>query len=258
MTAIKVRRMAGLLTKVMPLHGGCSFKKRRVLASVTTSILTYAAPVWVSAMDVKANVSKAISAMRPVKIRVCSAHRTVSNEALDVLSDIPPADLLVRRVADRYDLRDPGIAQTNLMRRWRRRWVENPNNVAKWTRKLIPDLDMWCQRQFGFPNFYTSQLLTGHGVFSKYMFNLHLCNSPMCGYCGLIDSAEHVLFHCQRWDRARRDLFTVIGGPCLPEELVGVLLGERRFWRAFEVFAETVLSKKRHDYVSRRIIVTKT
>ena len=255
MTAAKTRRIAGFLVKIMPLQGGCSFRKRRVLASVTTSILTYAAPVWVHAMDVKVSAAKVIGAMRPVKIRICSAYRTVANEALDVLTDVPPADLLVRRVADRYNLCDTVRAQENLLQQWRQRWLENQKNTAKWTRILIPDLDVWCQRSFGYPNFFTTQLLTGHGAFGKYLFKLKLCDSPMCGHCGLIDSAEHVLFHCQRWGRARRDLFEVIGGQCLPGELIGTLLQDRKYWRAFERFAEIVLSEKRRNFTTRRFVV---
>ena len=78
----------------MPNIGGPREAKRRLVASVVNSKLLYAAPIWTSALHNYAIPKKLFSAQRCVVLRIVSAYRTVSSNAVLVLASVPPIDLL--------------------------------------------------------------------------------------------------------------------------------------------------------------------
>ena len=45
-------------------------------------------------------------------------------------------------------------------------------------------------------NFYTTQVLTGHGSFANYLRRFNLSEDSLCPICGQEDSAFHSLFEC--------------------------------------------------------------
>lgn len=62
---------------------------------VIHSTILYAAPVWRSAIKVERNKQLLISCQRKTLLRVASAYRTVSAQAVQVIAGFPPIDLMV-------------------------------------------------------------------------------------------------------------------------------------------------------------------
>lgn len=127
---------------------------------------------------------------RRITIRVAMAYRTVSTDALLVVTGTPPIDLLAKERAEIDEARRTGgdtaeagaRARDRLEDRWQERW--NNSETGCWTRKLIPDIKTW-------------QALTGHGCFPEYLHLFRLLQSACCWYCGNpSDSAEHTIFEC--------------------------------------------------------------
>ena len=64
------------------------------------------------------------------------------------------------------------------------------------------------ERKFEEVNYCLTQLLSGHGYFSKYLFKMGKMTRPTCIYDDAsIDDAERIiLFHCERWRLEKRNL----------------------------------------------------
>ena len=73
-----------------------------------------------------------------------------------------------------------------------------------WTYRLIPNIEMWLNRNHGETNYCLTQFFTGHGDYRKYLFRFRIDESPFCPACPeLEEDPEHVLFYCPRFIRER-------------------------------------------------------
>lgn len=59
---------------------------------------------------------------------------------------------------------------------------------------------------------YVAQVVTGHGVFGKFLHRIGKAETSSCWYFSEIeDHSEHTLFECSRWDEARLDVGRKLG-----------------------------------------------
>ena len=66
------------------------------------SVLMYAAPAWVDNVKIKKYRMLIKRRQRKALLRVTSAYRTVSSEALSVITDTPPTELLMNKRTSIY------------------------------------------------------------------------------------------------------------------------------------------------------------
>lgn len=158
---------------------------------------------------------------RPLTIKISRAYRTVSDEALDELSKIPPMDLLLLEHKTRFDANNAKLAEEQMLEKWRSRW-NSATGKAVWTKRLIPDLDPWISCRFAKVGFNTTQLLTGHGTFADYLHRFKIRGSDKCTQCDQQGTAEHVIYSSKRWkrEREREGLEEFVGSLSPPEELM--------------------------------------
>jgi hypothetical protein len=64
--------------------------------------MSYACSVWVKAVDKKVIKQKLQSIQRLIALRITKAYKTVSNEALDVIANLIPIDLYLKKTAINY------------------------------------------------------------------------------------------------------------------------------------------------------------
>lgn len=76
-TTEKAAKMASALARIMPNVGGPRQDRRKLLASVVTSVLIYAIPTWRDALNIEEYRRKAAAVYRLSALRVSSAFRTV-------------------------------------------------------------------------------------------------------------------------------------------------------------------------------------
>lgn len=86
----KAEEIVSSLNRILPNMGGPSNRKRRVLVEVVESIILYAAPIWYPVLRIKRYEQMLVSCQRKYLIRVCSAYRTISVNAVQVIAGIPP------------------------------------------------------------------------------------------------------------------------------------------------------------------------
>lgn len=114
------------------------------------------------------------------------------------------------------------------------------------TREAIrPHLFRWMSRSWGSLDFYTTQLLMGHGSFGSFLFRIQKAISGACRFCDAIwDSAEHTLVECPRWEEEKAKLRGILGEVLNLCNIVGGILEGRDSWASFTRFANTVMRSK--------------
>lgn len=256
--AARAAKTASALARLMPNKGGPRSSKRRILGSVTHSIMLYASPVLRQPMK-KARIRQYYAQVqRRMAVRICSAYRTVSTEAALVIAGIPPIDLLV---AERANILEMGGAKCSgqarkteresLMEAWQNRWREGTK--GSWTRTLIADLQPWVKRTHGELSFHLTQAMTGHGSFGAYLHKIGKAESSACVDCATAeDTAQHTIFECERWREQRGELKEKVGRRVTPDNIVGMMLEKEENWLAITQYVSGVISVKEEEERNRQ------
>jgi len=257
--ALRVVRSLGLL---MPNLRGPSQARRRLFYNVAISVLSYGAPVWGKELIASSSKQRVIRCVqRMAALRVICAYRTVSLDAATVLAGVPPFSLLVDVRVRTYhqieDLKRENNLTSEAVREIRIR--ENSRLRDKWKEHLLrpglagartimavqPHLDSWLDRRHGSLSFRMTQILTGHGCFSSFLYRIRRCPTMACFHCSdHVDSAEHTLMYCPAWCEDREELRAALGCAISLPNVVGAIVDDRDAWRAFWTFAEKVISVK--------------
>lgn len=245
----KAENVVKALSRLMTNIGGPRSMKRRLLMSTTNSILLYGAEIWAEVMQKENYLKKPERVQRTSALRIACAYRTVSKEAILVIAGVTPISLLARERQHIYQLRkevskDEATRQAKQRTRelWMERWRITKN--AAWTKRLINNLSTWVDRQHGEVNFYTTQLLSGHGNFQHYLYKMGKAESPKCLLCGNErDDVQHTFFYCDAWKEGRKRLEEEVGR-INPDNIVYMMLQSEQKWTSIERYTQTVLRKK--------------
>jgi len=258
-TAVKAAGISGVIQKFMPNHGGPRESKRRLLSTVVTSRILYAAPVWADACKIKAYIKDIKSTYRTCAIRVCAAFRTVSEDAIEVLSKLAPIEAMISEIKKLYQVKqDNGNELTEANRKeerlrtisyWQTKWQNSEK--GRWTFQLIPNLELWINRRHGEVNHYLTQILSGHGCFKEYLYKYHHDEDPFCPSCvDINENAEHVFFHCPRYNTIRLNLSAELGEDPSVSNLIPHMCESQTKWDAVNIAAVHIMKDlRRHERI---------
>lgn len=115
-------------------------------------------------------------------------------------------------------------------------------------RAVRPVLRQWVERGHGNPTYHLTQLLTGHGCFAKYLWEVvGIESEPRCRNCtsGDPDTARHTVAVCEAWDGPRAALVSTVGADLSLSAVVPAMAGSERCWIAVASFADEVMAAKR-------------
>lgn len=258
--AKKAANVSMALTRLMPNIGGPRPCRRKLLSTVAHSIILYAAPCWVKALSKKTYTRKLTAVQRISTLRVISAFRTISTDALCVISGTLPIDILAEERERVYKRGSQSNVQASLIRQeerqvsirlWQQRW--NTSDKGRWSHRLIPNIDEWVSRQHGEVDFYVCQLLSGHGCFRKYLYRFKHDISPECPHClGVEEDAEHIFFVCSRFGAERLELERVAGARLTVENVIEYMMDSKDVWDAVAIFALKTMRRLRVCEEERR------
>lgn len=231
----KAMKAVTSLSRMMANCSGVNSGKRRLIASVVSSILRYGDSTWGAALNAQYNLQKVTSVYRLICLRVASAYRTVSAEAACVIAGMVPIGLLVQEDRRCHEQRGTRgirkVARSTTMDEWQQCWDDSPK--GRWTHRLVPDLKRWVQRGHGEVNFYLTQVLSGHGCFRQYLHRCGHANSPYCPECtGTLETPEHVIFGCPRFRDEREEMLTACGRDTTPDNIIERMCQSEDTWRA--------------------------
>ncbi|XP_017773168.1 PREDICTED: uncharacterized protein LOC108560223 [Nicrophorus vespilloides] len=197
--AIRAAETTTALSRLMHNKGGPKSSKRRLLGVVAQSIMLYATPIWEQAMTVLSYRKALETVQRRGAIKICSAYRTISRDAVQVIAGVPPIELLVLERCERQRGTTKADARAKLLQKWQDKWHRSERSKGAWTLRLIPQIEPWLSRKHGETTFHLSQALSGHGCFGEYLHFIAKKEDERCWYCEEDDSLEHTLFRCCRW-----------------------------------------------------------
>ena len=207
----KANKAAKDLARLMPRMSGPSDKKRILLANVAYSIIMYAVEAWHGVLDIQKYRRIAERTQKTLCLSISRAYRTAGVEALRVITRTIPIHLSARERCRRGKgsmTKEENRKET--IREWQELWTGYKGST--WTRSLIPNIDSWYYRRHGELSFHTSQMLTGHGCFQKYLYDIKKTESPLCLYCKKDeDTAEHTFMECTHWEKQREETNLKIG-----------------------------------------------
>ncbi|XP_033228889.1 uncharacterized protein LOC117180500 [Belonocnema kinseyi] len=129
-------------------------------------------------MKIQKHLLKLVRVQRIMAIRVCSAYRTISAEAVRVIAGIPPIYLLARERAETYEGKEKQEARKDLMVMWQEEM--SAGRHGGWTYELLPLIEVWLNRPYGEVDYYLTQALSGHGCFRKYLFDRNRAPNDKC------------------------------------------------------------------------------
>lgn len=244
---IRAEKMA----RILPNIGGARSNRRAILGYMVNSIMLYAAPVWANRMAVAAYRLCMERVQRRMLLRIASAYRTVSNEALQVLTGFPPIDLMViekKRIHETalgHSVEVRREQRNNTVMDWNARWTGGAK--AQWTRQLIPELTDWTRCSHKSMDFHITQCFTQHGSFGVYLKKMGKTDQDSCRYCDEVDTAEHTLFSCPRWGEHRRVTELEIGRVLTVGTMVPTMLESRAKWNVISKMMKEIMRTKEAD-----------
>lgn len=240
------------LSTLMPNIGGPKASKRKLYSGVVHSQILYGAPAWHEATNNKKLMVKLSSLQRTMSIRVTSAYRTISTEAVGVIAGISPIELQIIERRERYTGTPTYIAKENLLRHWQDKWDRTVN--GRWTHHLIPVIQKWTNRQHGEVDYFISQALSGHGCYKKYLYDRRRADSDECEYCMEVDDAPHTLFACIRWSEVRQTFQNETGKQFNPVNMMQCLLETEEMWNyTYKAIKTIINAKEREQRLNRRV-----
>ena len=241
------------LARIMPNTYGPRSSRRRLLTSVTTSQLRYGGPAWKKALETKRNQTQLNRVYRLSAMRVTSAYRTISFDAACVLAGMLPITITIAEDSQCYEARTRNVqsarqarkqAKEESTRKWQAEW--DTSGKGRWTHRLIPEIAVWTNRKHGEINFDLTQFLSDHGCFRKYLHRFGHASSPFCPTCsGTEETAEHVVFHCPRFDMERVEMVAQTGPNTNVENVVQKMCADENAWNAVANAVAKIMSKLR-------------
>ncbi|KMQ82650.1 reverse transcriptase [Lasius niger] len=163
--SIKASAVRADLSRLMPNVGGPKQRRSALLASVVTSVLTYGIAIWSDTLQTQKLRRKVAPVYRLSALRVTSAYRTMSEDAVCVIAGMLPIRVLAEERKSLYRRRGSLSAaelrteeRRNSLHRWQLLWDASTN--GRWTHRLIPQVDVWKNRSHGEVNYYLTQMLS--------------------------------------------------------------------------------------------------
>ncbi|XP_050488680.1 uncharacterized protein LOC126872618 [Bombus huntii] len=102
-----------------------------------------------------------------------------------------------------------------------------------------------------------TQVLTGHGVFGKYLREIGRETADICHHCGEgRDTAQHTLQLYPAWELSRYTLRHVIGERLTPSAIVEAMLRGPQEYEAVRLFCERVMLAKERAERERKKTLT--
>ncbi|XP_011858451.1 PREDICTED: uncharacterized protein LOC105556006 [Vollenhovia emeryi] len=133
------------------------------------------------------------------------------------------------------------------MHQWRAMLESNepPGLISK--AAIVPEWPRWFNRRWGKVHFHMTQLLSGHGCFSHFLWKIGKSADPTCHHCGAAeDTSEHTLVHCPAWTGEREELLSDLGvdDDFTLQIVVAAALETKEKWKAFSKFSSRVMLAK--------------
>lgn len=134
------------------------------------------------------------------------------------------------------------------MTQWQQGW--DSEDTGRWTHQCIPHIKDWTERTFGELTQFTTQMLSGHGDFQKFLFAIKKADSDTCTLCksAATDTVQHTILKCSRLAAER----VGIHAGTLPD-LVSEMMRSEESWNYITRKKSGASSKRSGTYKQRQV-----
>lgn len=260
--ALRLEGAALALSRLLPNIGGPQTRVRKLYAIVVASIALYGAPVWTYHIRKNRRIISILrNSQRRMAGRIISAYRTASFATVTALANTPPLELLADKYQEVHEkvtelkeaegtpihprtlTRIQEIAHRNLVKEWQKWLDRSEHGKGEAIETIGIQLQAWLQANVGLP-YRTTQMLTGHGCFGRFLCRIGKENSEKCWHCDAIcDSVSHTLRDCPAWTIDRETLIGIVGRDLTWDRIIKMLCKEKER-EVFIAFCEKVISTK--------------
>ncbi|KAJ8973826.1 hypothetical protein NQ317_009471 [Molorchus minor] len=91
------------------------------------------------------------------------------------------------------------MQQERSLKRRQNEWQGN-EQMAQWTKCLIPDTREWIKCLHRRSNYFLTQELTRHGAFKAYTKTIGKSKNDFCRFCERVDTVEHTISGKDKWN----------------------------------------------------------
>lgn len=105
-------------------------------------------------------------------------------------------------------------------------------------------------RKFGGMSFHLTQVMTGHGCFSKFLYRIGKRDNMNCDFCGEdVDDVLHTLRDCPAWDPERIRFKRALGlnREFVLGDIIESITESKENWVSFSTFVEKVMREKKDE-----------
>ena len=201
------------LSHLRASNWGVGYKKLiKIYKGTFSPIITYGFPAWSKHLT-KEQTRTLLAAQRSVAIRCSKGYRTTSLPAFLVIARMVKITDHIELTRIRYHHKKSkpctiGTVEFNpqtpikekikqLRTMQLQTWQEERKHESRGriTFKYFPNLVNRLDAIWFVPDYYTSQLISGHGNIRSKLNQLQLADSDLCD-CGLPETVEHTIFEC--------------------------------------------------------------
>ncbi|XP_065094776.1 uncharacterized protein LOC135715425 [Ochlerotatus camptorhynchus] len=123
-------------------------------------------------------------------MRVVSAYRTISSEAVCVIPGMIPIGITLAEDSECYKRKGTRlirkVVKAESMAKWQQKW--NTAENGRWTQRLIPVFSTWLNRKRG--EVHLTKFISG-----QYLQRFGQATSPLCPECRNVkETSKHVVF----------------------------------------------------------------
>lgn len=105
----------------------------------------------------------------------------------------------------------------------------------------------WIKCDFAESEYHTTQILTDHGCFMYYLHRMGKRDNGQCMYCNDVDTAEHTLFHCEKWKGVREDTERDIGDRLNKDNMIEKMTETKGNWISIHKMIKKIMKTKIKD-----------
>lgn len=226
----KAKAVSNSLEVIMRNVYGYSNTLRRIMyRGLVVAFFSYCASVCLKKIALKGTQKKLLSAQRGLVLRIARAYRTAATDKVLVVAGIPPLYLEViengvtyfakkgiqtRKYPFNYPelykvepkkftyVMSPMVRLTyrevkdRLRKHTIRLWQKDWDKYDAFMKTMFPNISDRLQAPDVACNYWSSQILTGHGEFRDYLYTIKRTFSRECPCGGLKQKNEHIVYDC--------------------------------------------------------------
>lgn len=261
---VKISGIMRLLWRILPNLKGPNSIRQRLYANIVHSVILYASPVWgANFVQFKTYQTSIIRIQRSIALKVISAYRTVSYRAATLLAKTTPIFLMVAKNIRIYErvkeatnnpdslvtvLEIIAFAEVLMKRQWKLWLSGDAGPGVRVTKIILPFFEDWLKQEHCVLDYYITQMITGHGSFSEYLYKIKKINSPTCIYCEEeIDTTEHTFSRCPAWTYIRFCFEIDLQDEVEWKNIILKAIHDREVWTKTRTYCRKILTIKESD-----------